>query len=108
MPLVRSRLRQNHHLPAGPLAEFRSVRVALHVEFPHRIHSQKHSAGSAGLHIVFGGARKFHAIQQKKILLWALPETAKLFAVVEFEIPVPPVFSDVKFTIPGLSGSNRS
>src|SRR5450432_3392910 len=78
MPLVRSRLRQNHYLPAWPLAEFRSVRVALHVEFPHPVHSEKHPAGSSGLHIVFGRARKFHAIEQKKILLRALPRNREI------------------------------
>ena len=31
-----------------------------------------------------------------------LPETAKLLPVVEFETPMPPVFSEVKFTIAGI------
>jgi hypothetical protein len=36
------------------------------------------------------------------------PDTEKLFAVVELETPVPPVFSQVKLTIPGFSGRSRS
>ncbi len=40
MPLIRSRLRRNHHLCAGPLAELSSVRVALHVELAHGVHAQ--------------------------------------------------------------------
>ena len=36
------------------------------------------------------------------------PSTAKLLPLVELETPMPPVFSQVKFTTPGFSVSNSS
>ena len=40
MPLIGSGLRHNHHLPAGTFAEFRTIRVTLHVEFAHGVHAE--------------------------------------------------------------------
>src|ERR1019366_405553 len=37
-----------------------------------------------------------------------LPDTAKLLPTVELEPPMPPNFSDVKFTTPGFSVSSKS
>src|ERR1700676_465221 len=50
VPLIRSRLRQDNHLPSGAFAKFSPVRVALHIEFTHRVYSQKHAARSPWLH----------------------------------------------------------
>src|SRR5579859_6072548 len=47
--LVGARLRDNQDLAAGPFAEFRAVRIALHVELAHRVHAQQHPARTAGL-----------------------------------------------------------
>ena len=69
VPLIRSRLRYNHHLPAGALAEFGSVRVALHIELAYGVHAEQHPARSSRLHVVLRRAGKLHAVQQKKILL---------------------------------------
>ena len=36
------------------------------------------------------------------------PDTENMLAVVELEMPIPPVFSHVKFTTPGLRSVSRS
>src|SRR5260370_4614600 len=63
VPLICSRLRYDHHLPAGPLAEFGSVRVALHVEFAHLVHAEQHPARSPRLHVVLSRAGVLDAVQ---------------------------------------------
>jgi len=60
------------------------------------------------LHVVLGGSGVFDTVEKKDVLLGRLPLTAKLLAVVELEMPVPPVFWEVKLTTPGLSVSRRS
>ena len=106
--LIGAGLRDDDDLAAGMLAEFGAVVVALHVEFAHGVDAEQLAAGPAGLHVVFGGAGEFDAVEQKKILLRAIAETAKLLAVVELEMPVPPVFCEVKLTMPGFSVRSRS
>src|ERR1700687_18905 len=54
------------------LAEFGTVGVALHIEFAHGVDAEKHAAGAAGLHVVFGGAGVFDAVKEKEILLRAI------------------------------------
>ncbi len=45
---------------------------------------------------------------RKRFCCGRLPETANMLAVVELEIPIPPVFSHVKFTTPGFSSTSKS
>ncbi len=78
MPLIGSRLSNNHDLPAGPLAEFRSIRVAQHVEFAHRVHAEQHPARSSRLHVVLSGSGKLHSVKQKEILLGPVPGNSKV------------------------------
>src|ERR1700685_3503074 len=54
------------------LAEFGAVIVALYVELADGVNAEKLAAGSAGRHVVFGGAGEFDAIEQEEILLRAI------------------------------------
>src|SRR5580700_3102157 len=72
VPLVAAGLRDDNDLSAGVLAEFSAVGIALDAEFAHGLDAEEHAAGSARLHIVFGGAGVFHAIEQEEILLRAI------------------------------------
>jgi hypothetical protein len=59
--------------------------------------------------MLFSAAPVYSTPFKRKIFCCGrFPVTEKLLAVLEFEIPVPPVFCEVKFTIPGFSGSSRS
>src|SRR5437870_9347949 len=59
--------------------------------------------------ILFSAAPVYSTpLSRKRFCCGRLPETAKLFPVVEFDVPVPPVFIQVKLTTPGLSGSSKS
>ena len=78
VPLIRSRLRYDHHLPAGPLAEFGSVRVALHTEFADGIDTEEHAARSTWLHVVFCCAAVFDAVQQENVLLRAIAGNSEI------------------------------
>src|ERR1700733_14498211 len=60
------------------LAEFGAVIVALHVEFADGIYAEELAAGSAGRHVVFGGAGEFDAVEKKKILLRAIAVDGKI------------------------------
>ena len=108
MDLVRARLGHDPYLPARPLAVFGAVGVAQHVEFPHRIDAQQLLAGSSGLHVVFRRAGVLDAIQQKQILLRPIAGDREIVSRVEFDTPMPPVFSAVKLTMPGFSVSSKS
>src|SRR5580704_7709515 len=59
------------------LSVFRSVGIPQQVKFANRVDSQQLSAGAARLHVVFGGARKLNAVQQKEILLRPVPVDGK-------------------------------
>ena len=58
--------------PPGRLPILGAVGIALHVEFAHGVDAQQHATGSAGLHVVLGGAGVFDAVQQEEILLRAI------------------------------------
>ena len=62
----------DNDLAAGTLAEFGAVIVAQDVEFLDGIDTQQLLAGSAGSHVVFGGAGEFDAVKQEEILLRAV------------------------------------
>jgi hypothetical protein len=99
MHLVRPGLGDDQNLRAGTLAVLRTIGIAKQVEFPHGVDAQQLLAGAAGLHVVLRRAGEFHAVQQEQILLRPISlETAKLFPAVEFDTPMPPVFSQVKLT----------
>src|SRR5260370_5064882 len=72
VPLICSRLRYDHHLPAGPLAEFGSVIVSLHTEFADCIDTAEHTTRSTRLHIVFSCAAVFDAVHSENALLWEI------------------------------------
>ena len=59
-------------------AEFRTVGVALHVEFANGVNTEQHAAGTSGLHVVFGGSGEFDAVEQKDILLRAISGDGKI------------------------------
>src|SRR6202008_1213089 len=59
-------------LGAGMLAEFGAVGVALHVKFADGVDTEQHAAGSAGLHVVFGGAGILNTVEKENILLGAI------------------------------------
>ena len=80
MQLVGARLRDDQHLRAGPFAVLRAVGIAQHVEFAHRVHAQQLLAGAAGLHVVFGRAGEFDAVQQEQILLRAIAGDREIIA----------------------------
>ena len=61
-------------------AKFGAVRIALHVEFPHGLHSQQHAARAARLHVVFGCAGEFDAVEQKEILLRAIAGDSEIIS----------------------------
>ena len=73
VPIVCPGLGDNGDLAAGPFAVLRAVSVAQQVEFPNRVHPQQLLAGTAGLHIVLGGAREFDPVQQEEVLLRPVP-----------------------------------
>ena len=70
--IVGAGLRGDDDLPAGMLAEFGAVVVALDVEFADGIDAEQLAAGPAGRHVVFGGAGEFDAVEEKDILLRAV------------------------------------
>ncbi len=72
VPLIAAGLRDDDDLAAGMLAEFGAVGVALDVKFSHSVDAEQRPAGAAGLHVVFGGAGVFDAIEEKEILLRAI------------------------------------
>src|SRR5271168_4490390 len=51
----------------------RAVSILDHGKFADRVNAQQLAAGSSGRVVDFGGAGKFHAVQQKKIFLGAAP-----------------------------------
>ena len=69
MQLVAARPCDDEHLSAWTFAEVGAVRIALDVEFAHRVHAQEHAARPSRRHVVFGGPGKLHSVEQKKILL---------------------------------------
>ena len=70
--IIGAGLRGDDDLPAGVLAEFGAVVVALDVEFANGIDAEELAAGSAGSHVVFGGAGEFDAVEEEEILLRAV------------------------------------
>src|SRR5262249_16235145 len=58
---------------AGVFAEFGAVVISQDVEFADRFDSEELAAGSAGSHVVFGGAGEFDAVKEKEILLRTIP-----------------------------------
>ncbi len=73
VPLVAARLGNDDDLRSRPLAVFRAVGVAQHIELAHRFHAYQILTRSARLHVVLRGAGELYSVQQKQILLRTIP-----------------------------------
>ena len=76
--LVAARAGGDNDLASRALAELGAVRVALDVEFADGVNAEEHAAAAARLHVVFGGAGVFDAVQQENILLGTIARDGEI------------------------------
>ncbi len=95
--------------PAGPFAVLGSVGIAQHVETRARRRRLKRTPLVPPGCILFSAAPvNSTPFNENRFCCGRLPSTTKLFPLVEFDTPVPPIFCEVKLTTPGSSVINRS
>jgi len=80
MQLVGARLGHDDHLSPRPFAVLGAVGVAQHVELAHCFDTDQVPARTTRLHVVFRRAGELHAIEQEKVLLWAIARDREIVA----------------------------